>query len=386
MATILSARSAPWYRLGVGRLSELGTVLVTGAAGFIGSALVRRLKARGAGRVVSLDALTYAGDVSRLEAAGGEPGHRFVHLDVRDLEAVLGLLREERPSVVFHLAAETHVDRSIDGPEAFVQANVLGTLRLLEAARRYRDELPAAERERFRVVNVSTDEVYGSLGPEGVFTETTPFDPRSPYSASKAGADHLASAYFHTYGLPVLTTHASNNYGPYQFPEKLLPLALGKALAGEPVPLYGTGENVRDWLHVDDHADGLIAAGLHGRPGEAYLLGGGNERSNRAVLETLLGALNDLAPAGRDHRELITLVPDRPGHDFRYAVDTAKAERELGWRPAVPFEQGLRDTVAWYLRHRDWLDAVVHGRYRLERLGTAGIAAGGAPGEGEGPA
>jgi dTDP-glucose 4,6-dehydratase len=366
-------------------LDRLGTALVTGAAGFIGSALVRRLKARGAPRVVSLDSLTYAGDVSRLEEAGGEPGHRFVHLDVRELDAVLALLREERPTVVFHLAAETHVDRSIDGPEAFVQANVLGTLRLLEALRRYRDELPDAERRRLRVVNVSTDEVYGSLGPEGVFTEDSPFAPRSPYSASKAGADHLAAAYFHTYGLPVITTHASNNYGPYQFPEKLLPLALGKALAGESVPLYGTGENVRDWLHVDDHADGLIAAALRGAPGEAYLLGGGNERSNRAVLEALLGALNELAPAGRDHRELITLVPDRPGHDFRYAVDSGKAERELGWRPAVPFERGLRDTVAWYLAHRDWLDAVTRGRYRLERLGTVGVAPG-APREGERPA
>jgi len=368
----------------VDRLSRLGTVLVTGAAGFIGSALVRRLRARGAPRVVSLDALTYAGDLSRLEEAGGEPGHRFAQLDVRDLDGVLALLREERPTVVFHLAAETHVDRSIDGPEAFVQANVVGTARLMEALRRYRDELPAGERERLRVVNVSTDEVYGSLGPEGVFTESTPYDPRSPYSASKAGADHMASAYFHTYGLPVLTTHATNNYGPYQFPEKLLPLALGKALRGEPVPLYGTGENVRDWLYVDDHADGLIAAALRGRPGETYLFGGGNERSNRSVLEALLGTLNELAPTGRDHRELITLVPDRPGHDFRYAVDTAKARRELGWRPVVPFEQGLRDTVAWYLEHRDWLDSVTRGRYRLERLGTVGVAPG--PGGGEGTA
>jgi dTDP-glucose 4,6-dehydratase len=367
----------------VNETDRIGSALVTGAAGFIGSALVRRLKARGVRRVVSVDALTYAGDVSRLESAGGEPGHRFVQLDVRERDALLALLREERPTVVFHLAAETHVDRSIDGPEAFVQANVVGTFRLLEALRRYRDELPAEDQAAFRVVNVSTDEVYGSLGHDGVFTEESPFDPRSPYSASKAGADHMASAYFHTYGLPVIVTHATNNYGPYQFPEKLIPLALGRAIKGEPVPLYGTGENVRDWLHVDDHADGLIAAALRGRPGQVYLMGGGNERSNRDVLETLLSALNELAPTGRDHRELISFVPDRPGHDFRYAVDISKAERELGWRPVVPFEQGLRETVAWYLENRDWLDAVTHGRYRLERLGTVGV---GEAGRGERPA
>ncbi len=368
-------------------LASLGTVLVTGAAGFIGSALVRRLKARGAPRIVSLDALTYAGDLARLEAAGGEPGHRFVHLDVRGADAVLALLREERPTVVFHLAAETHVDRSIDGPEAFVQANVLGTFRLLEALRRYAGELPDEDRAGLRVVNVSTDEVYGALGEDGVFTELSPFDPRSPYSASKAGADHMASAYFSTFGLPVLTTHATNNYGPYQFPEKLIPLALGKALSGQPVPLYGTGENVRDWLHVDDHADALVAAALRGRPGDAYLIGGGNERSNREVLETLLGIVDELAPASFDHVDLITFVPDRPGHDFRYAVDTAKAERELGWRPQVDLERGLRDTVSWYLAHRDWLETVTRGRYRLERLGTVGTAGAAArPGDGERPA
>ncbi len=353
-------------------VSALGPTLVTGAAGFIGSALVRRLRSLGAERVISLDALTYAGDVSRLEPAGGEPGHRFVHLDVRDRDGVLALLREERPRTVIHLAAETHVDRSIDGPEAFVQSNVLGALRLLEAVRAYWDDLGPEERDAFRLVNVSTDEVYGSLGPDGVFTERTPFAPRSPYSASKAGADHLMSAYFETFGVPVVTTHASNNYGPYQFPEKLIPLALGRALRGESVPLYGTGANVRDWLHVDDHADGLIAAAARGRPGEVYLIGGGNERSNRDVLDALMRLVNELAPSGRDHRELITLVPDRPGHDFRYAVDTAKAEKALGWRPVVQFEQGLHDTVVWYLDHREWLDAVTRGRYALERLGTAG--------------
>ncbi len=353
-------------------VASLGTTLVTGAAGFIGSALVRRLTGLGSGRVVSLDALTYAGDVSRLEPAGGEPSHRFVHLDVREQGPVLELLRAERPRTVFHLAAETHVDRSIDGPEAFVQSNVVGALRLLEAVRAYLAEASPEERDAFRLVNVSTDEVYGSLGKEGAFTESTPFAPRSPYSASKAGADHLMSAYAHTFGVPVVTTHASNNYGPYQFPEKLIPLALGRALRGESVPLYGTGENVRDWLHVDDHADALIAAAARGTPGDVYLIGGGNERSNRAVLDALMDLVDELAPSGRNHRELITQVPDRPGHDFRYAVDTSKARSSLGWQPAVEFERGLRHTVAWYLDHRDWLDAVTRGRYGLERLGTAG--------------
>lgn len=351
-------------------VSSSGVTLVTGAAGFIGSALVRRLKALGSQRVVSLDALTYAGDVSRLTEAGGEPGHRFVHLDVRDQGDVLDLLRAERPRTVFHLAAETHVDRSIDGPEAFVQSNVLGALRLLEAVRAYLNEATPAERGTFRLVNVSTDEVYGSLGATGTFTETTPFAPRSPYSASKAGADHLMNAYAETFGVPVVTTHASNNYGPYQFPEKLIPLALGKALRGEAVPLYGTGANVRDWLHVDDHADGLIAAALRGRVGATYLIGGGNERPNREVLELLMDTVNELAPRpGVNHRDLITLVPDRPGHDFRYAVDTTRAREELGWTAGVAFETGLRDTVAWYLAHRDWLDRVTEGRYGLERLG-----------------
>src|SRR5690606_28495612 len=327
----LSSPFAPGNVSSVSDVSPLGTTLVTGAAGFIGSAVARRLRSLGLGRVVSLDALTYAGDVSRLEPAGGEPGHRFVHLDVRDEDAVLELLRVERPRTVLHLAAETHVDRSIDGPEAFIQSNVVGALRLLEAVRAYLADASDAERSAFRLVNVSTDEVYGSLGPEGRFTETTPFAPRSPYSASKAGADHLMSAYAETFGLPIVTTHAPNNYGPYQFPEKLIPLALGRALRGESVPLYGTGDNVRDWLHVDDHADGIIAAALRGRPGEAYLIGGGNERSNRDVLNALMDLVDELAPTGREHRELIELVADRPGHDFRYAVDTSKAKADLGW-------------------------------------------------------
>ncbi len=351
------------------------TYLVTGAAGFIGSALVRMLVAQRDARVVSVDALTYAGDLRRLDPVGrasGENEHRFVKLDVRDQQSLVELLVEERPSALFHLAAETHVDRSIDGPEAFVTTNVLGALRVLEAVRAYFERISRPEQETFRLVSVSTDEVYGSLGPEGVFTETSPFAPRSPYSASKAGADHLAAAYFHTYGLPVVITHGSNNYGPYQFPEKLLPLALTRALAGESVPLYGSGENVRDWLHVDDHSRGLLAAARRGRPGETYLLGGGNELSNRRVLDLALGSLTELAP-GRDYRELITPVPDRPGHDFRYAVDSSKAERELGWRPQVQLEQGLRATVEWYLRNQEWTRSVVEGRYDLERLGVGRV-------------
>ena len=345
-------------------------VIVTGAAGFIGSALVRLLISRGADRVVSVDSLSYAGDVARLTEAGGEPRHRFVELDVRDGESLLALFESERPRTVYHLAAETHVDRSIDGPEAFVQSNTVGTMRLLEAARRYHASASDAERSAFRLVNVSTDEVYGSLGDDGAFTESSPFDPRSPYSASKAAADHMASAYVHTYGLPVLVTHASNNYGPYQFPEKLIPLALTRALAGSSIPLYGDGSNVRDWLHVDDHANALVKVAERGRPGEVYLIGGSNERSNRQLLDTLLSALNELAPKGGDYRDLVTLVSDRPGHDFRYAVDSSKAERELDWRPTVPFAEGIRSTVAWYLANQEWTRRVVDGRYRLERLGS----------------
>lgn len=346
-----------------------GTAVVTGAAGFIGSALVRRLIAQGATRVVSVDALSYAGDVARLAAVADDPRHRFIELDVRDQGALTELFAAERPATIYHLAAETHVDRSIDGPEAFLQANTVGTLRLLEAARSYYSAASDSERAGFRFVDVSTDEVYGSLGSTGAFTEASPFDPRSPYSASKAAADHMAAAYFHTFGLPVMITHASNNYGPFQFPEKLIPLALTRALAGATVPLYGDGGNVRDWLHVDDHADALIRVAQRGAPGEVYLVGGGNERSNRELLDTLLSALNDLTPGDIDHRDLITLVSDRPGHDFRYAVDAGKIERELGWRPSVPFEKGIKATVAWYLANRQWTDSISDGRYRLERLG-----------------
>lgn len=357
-------------------MTPRGTYLVTGAAGFIGSALVRLLLQESDVRVISLDSLSYAGDLARLASIDGDSRHRFIKLDINQQAEVEKLLAVERPSGVFHLAAESHVDRSIDGPEQFAISNTLGTLRLLEAARRYWGELPPAEQAAFRFVNVSTDEVYGSLGAQGIFTENSRYEPRSPYSASKAGADHFADAYFHTYGLPVMTTHASNNYGPYQFPEKLLPLALGRALAGEPVPLYGDGSNVRDWLYVDDHARGLMAVMERGIAGETYLMGGAHELSNKQMLEQLLGVLNDLSPGPADYRELVTFVADRPGHDQRYAVDSTKAEQQLNWKRQVPFDAGLRSTVAWYLANQDWVENIRSSRYDLERLGNSSAVGG----------
>jgi len=345
------------------------TIVVTGGAGFIGSAVVRRLVADRRTRVVTLDALTYAGHRENLAEVDGAPNHRFAHLDILDADAVADLLAEERPTAVMHLAAESHVDRSIDGPEPFVRTNVLGTQRLLEVTRRYVAGLSDAA--GFRFLHVSTDEVYGSLGPDDApFTEASPYRPRSPYAASKAAADHLARAYHHTYGLPVIVTNCSNNFGPYQYPEKLIPLTILKALAGEAVPVYGDGSNVRDWLYVEDHVSGLVAALERGRPGETYLIGGGNERSNLEVVRTVLGALNELAPAGRDHRELIAFVSDRPGHDFRYAVDAGRARSELGWEATRGFEEPVRDTVRWFLENGEWCRAVTRGRYTLERLGS----------------
>jgi len=346
------------------------TYVVTGGAGFIGSALVRHLVQQVGARVVTVDALSYAGDLARLESVAQDPRHRFEKLDVNDQAALESLFAEEQPHGVFHLAAETHVDRSIDGPEQFALSNTLGTLRLLQAARSYWAAADEERRATFRLVNVSTDEVYGSLGPTGIFTESTAYDPRSPYSASKAGADHFAMAFHATYGLPTITTHASNNYGPFQFPEKLLPLALSRALAGEPVPLYGDGSNVRDWLHVDDHARGLVDVMLRGTPGATYLMGGATELSNKRVLNELLTTLNELSPGPGDYRDLITFVPDRPGHDQRYAVDSSKAEQELGWARQVPFAAGLRSTVQWYLDNQPWVESIRSGRYDLGRLGT----------------
>lgn len=346
------------------------TVIVTGGAGFIGSALVRRLLADTDHRVVTLDKLTYAGHKASLDEVLDDARHVFVEGDIADEGLVRRVFEEFRPAAVMHLAAETHVDRSIDGPLAFVRTNVLGTVVLLDEARRHLRSLPAVEQSSFRFVHVSTDEVFGSLGSKGRFDEDTPYDPRSPYSASKAGSDHLAKSYFHTYGMPVIVTNCSNNYGPRQFPEKLIPTVILKALRGEGIPVYGTGENVRDWLHVDDHARGLIRALQVGRAGETYAFGGDNELRNIDLVERICSVIDVVAPAEQRHREKIAFVTDRPGHDRRYAIDASKARRELGWAPTVGFEDGLRRTVRWYVEHPQWVETVLTDRYDLQRQGA----------------
>ncbi len=355
------------------------TLLVTGGAGFIGSNFVRLALARTDARVVVFDALTYAGSLESLRDVAAHPRFVFVHADITDRAAVDGAFREHRPTAVLNFAAETHVDRSIDGPRAFVQTNLVGTFELLEAARHHVAELPPAAGAAFRFLQVSTDEVYGSLGPTGAFAETTAYAPNSPYAASKAGADHLVRAYHETFGLPTLITNCSNNYGPYQFPEKLIPLMVLNALEGRPLPIYGDGGNVRDWLYVEDHCAGILLALQRGRPGERYNIGGGNERTNVAIVDRLCETLEAFVPAatnpalaGRSipsYAALRTFVPDRPGHDRRYAIDASKFRRELGWAPAYDFESGLAKTVRWYLEHRDWCQAVQAGRYGRERLG-----------------
>jgi len=324
-------------------------------------------------RVINLDALTYAGNLDTLATVDGDPGHVFVHGDIGDRALVARLLAEHRPQAVINFAAESHVDRSIDGPAAFVQTNVVGTLALLEAARDYWKALDGAAKAEFRFLHVSTDEVYGSLGETGKFTETTPFAPNSPYSASKAASDHLVRAFHHTYGLPVLTTNCSNNYGPFQFPEKLIPLVIARALAGEPLPVYGDGKNVRDWLYVGDHCAAIRTVLERGRLGETYNVGGDAERQNIEVVRTICALLDARRPRadGKLRESQITYVADRPGHDRRYAIDAAKLKTELGWAPAHSFEQGIAHTVDWYLTHQDWVDRVLNGRYRLERIGTA---------------
>ena len=344
----------------------MATLLITGGAGFIGSALVRHLVAETDYAVVNVDALTYAGNLDSVAAAAESDRYTFEHADICDARAVARLFETHRPQGVIHLAAESHVDRSIDGPAAFVQTNVVGTFTLLDAARRH-----AAEHAGFRFLHVSTDEVYGTLGETGLFTETTPYAPNSPYSATKAASDHLARAYHHTYGLDVVTTNCSNNYGPYQFPEKLLPVVILKATAGEPIPVYGTGANVRDWLYVDDHARAIVRAFEAGRPGETYNVGGHNERANLDVVRAVCDLLDEMRPDGAPHERLVTFVTDRPGHDARYAIDAGKIERDLGWTPRETFETGLRKTVRWYLDNPEWTGRVLSGAYRMERLGTA---------------
>ena len=351
----------------------MATLLVTGGAGFIGSALVRKLVRETDYTVVNVDKLTYAGNLESLAEVEASPRYHFEQADIGDSARMRALLEAYRPAGVLHLAAESHVDRSIDGPGEFVQTNVVGTFALLqESLRHWRQAFGGGD--GFRFLHVSTDEVFGSLGATGYFTEETPYAPNSPYSASKAASDHLVRAWHHTYGLPAVTTNCSNNYGPYQFPEKLIPLVIQRALAGEPLPVYGRGENVRDWLYVDDHVDALLAVAERGRPGETYAIGGGAERANIDVVRRVCALVAELAPgeAPRDPAALIRFVADRPGHDLRYAVDAGKIARELGWRPRETFESGLRKTVAWYVANRAWCAAVQRGTYGGERLGLAG--------------
>lgn len=375
-------------------------VVVTGGAGFIGSSVVRHLVQDSGYEVLNLDALTYAGNLASLRDVAASPRYRFVQADICDREAVRRVFEAFRPDAVMHLAAESHVDRSIDGPAAFIQTNVVGTATLLQAALAYWRGLPAAAQTAFRFQHISTDEVYGSLGPQGLFTERTPYDPRSPYSASKAASDHLVAAWHHTYGLPVLITNCSNNYGPYHFPEKLIPLVILNALEGQPLPIYGKGDNVRDWLYVEDHAKALRLVLERGRPGETYNVGGNNERTNLQVVETICDVLDALRPLSvhglpppqqlsasvrqdasspssvlrppsSSYRELITFVPDRPGHDQRYAIDATKLRTELGWRPEETFDTGIRKTVQWYLDNAWWWQPIREKKYAGQRLGKA---------------
>lgn len=342
------------------------TLFITGGAGFIGSALVRMLIAESDWRIVNIDKLTYAGNLESLPGLIGNPRHVFSQTDIRDRQALDRLFAEHRPAGVIHLAAESHVDRSIHGPADFIETNIVGTYTLLEATRAYWAAMTPNDQAAFRFHHVSTDEVYGSLGAEGLFTESTSYRPNSPYSASKASSDHLVRAWRHTYGLPVLVTNCSNNYGPCQFPEKLIPLVILNALGGKPLPIYGKGDNVRDWLYVDDHARALWRVFANGLPGETYNIGGHNEKTNLEVVDALCALLDELQPRtdGRRYREQKIFVADRPGHDRRYAIDANKIERELGWTPSESFETGLRKTVAWYLANADWIEHVVSGEYR----------------------
>jgi dTDP-glucose 4,6-dehydratase len=348
------------------------TLLVTGGAGFIGGNFVLRQMRQGGVEVVNLDALTYSGNLRTLAEVEDNPNHDFVLGSIGDRELVEYLLERYQPDAIVNFAAETHVDRSIDGPDAFVHTNVAGTFELLEAARWYWRQLEGERRAAFRFLHVSTDEVYGTLGATGKFTEEMPYRPNSPYSASKAGSDHLVRAYYHTYGLPVLTTNCSNNYGPYQFPEKLIPLMIDHALQGLPLPVYGAGTNVRDWLYVEDHCRAIETVLAGGRPGEVYNVGGNNEKTNIEVVETICALLDEFLPDSphKPHRRLIRFVQDRPGHDLRYAIDAGKIGRELGWQPEETFETGLRKTVRWYLDNRDWVEHVKSGNYGGERLGV----------------
>ena len=342
-------------------------ILVTGGAGFIGSNFVLQWLAAESSPVVNLDKLTYAGNLGNLERVAVDPRYSFAHGDVCDRKLVGSLLRQHRPRAIVHFAAESHVDRSIHGPDDFVRTNVGGTFALLEEVRAYMSALSEEDRAAFRFLHVSTDEVYGSLGPgDPPFAETTAYAPNSPYAASKAASDHLVRAYHHTYGLPALTTNCSNNYGPYQFPEKLIPLVILHAIQGKAIPIYGDGKNIRDWLFVEDHCNAIRAVLARGQIGETYNIGGGNEKSNLEIVETICSILDELQPRNPvvPHNKLIAFVKDRPGHDRRYAMDARKIERELGWRPGETFETGIRKTIEWYLAHAAWIREVTSGNYR----------------------
>lgn len=347
-------------------------IMVTGGAGFIGSAVVRYLLANTNAEIVNVDKLSYSGSRSTLEAIGGDSRHTFEQLDICDGPRVLDLLQVQRPDAIIHLAAESHVDRSIDQPADFIQSNIVGTYQLLESSLAYWKTLGEKGRSDFRFHHVSTDEVYGALGPEdAAFSETTPYAPNSPYAASKASSDHLVRAWHHTYGLPVVISNCSNNYGPFQFPEKLIPLCILKAISGAPIPIYGTGENVRDWLFVEDHAEALYRIVTRGRVGANYNVGGNCELSNLRLIRQICEVLDELRPDDpvTPHHELITFVPDRPGHDFRYAIEAEKIKCELGWLPATSFDTGIRTTVRWYLDNQSWCESVTDGGYKGERLG-----------------
>ncbi|VGO12128.1 dTDP-glucose 4,6-dehydratase 2 [Pontiella desulfatans] len=347
-------------------------VVVTGGAGFIGSAVCRHLVKDKACEVLNLDKLTYAGVPESLKEIEDSPLYRFEKADVCDKTAVAAIFADYQPDAVMHLAAESHVDRSIDGPATFIETNIVGTYTMLECARDYWNGLSEGKKERFRFHHISTDEVYGSLGDDGLFEETTPYDPRSPYSASKASSDHLVKAWFHTYGLPVVITNCSNNYGPYHFPEKLIPLVILNALDEKPLPIYGKGDNIRDWLYVEDHAKALVAVVASGELGETYNVGGRNERTNLEVVETICSILDELRPRTEgSYKDLITFVADRPGHDARYAIDATKLETELGWKAQENFDTGIRRTIQWYLDNDWWWRPIREGRYSGERLGKA---------------
>ena len=344
-------------------------VMVTGGAGFIGSAVCRDLIGRGAIEVLNVDKLTYAGNLASLRDIEASPDYRFLQADIADAAAMQAAITEFEPDLIMHLAAESHVDRSISGARDFIETNIVGTFVLLEAARAYWEGLGGAKKDQFRFLHVSTDEVYGSLGAEGLFHETTAYDPSSPYSASKAAADHLAGAWYRTYGMPVVLSNCSNNYGPYQFPEKLIPLVMLNAMHGKPLPVYGEGLNVRDWLYVGDHAKALFLVGTRGRLGEKYNVGGRNERRNIDVVRTICGLLDAARPEGAPHERLITYVTDRPGHDARYAIDAGKIESELGWEAEETFDTGLAKTVDWYMANEWWWRPLREKVYAGERLG-----------------